>query len=323
MPSKRPPGQRGRVPGSGEAQTCVAYLSVFPNRRDLATYPPRPLLESVAVFWRSSREATRHAVVMTLIVAAGLAISGCAIQRSAAGAKFVPKTPGVLLVATAFLPAPGFWSEADARNGFEAGLALALAHKLGLQRVKVVQLPFASVVTGRLGEADIGLSQVTPTSEREKTADFSTAYLTAPPGVLARNGVQAIDLQGLRKLRWVIARVSTLTPIVLSTVRPNRSLIEVEDRSEAIKVLRSGRADALLLDLPVALGLARTEPNHFQVLGQLSGGESLAAVLPKGSPNLDIVDSSIRALTANGTISRLAARWLGSQSNVPLILTTK
>jgi polar amino acid transport system substrate-binding protein len=58
------------------------------------------------------------------------------------------------------------------------------------------------------------------------------------------------------------------------------------------------------------------------VLGQLSGGESIAAVLPKGSPNLDIVDSSIRALTANGTISRLSSKWLGSQANVPLIRST-
>ena len=59
------------------------------------------------------------------------------------------------------------------------------------------------------------------------------------------------------------------------------------------------------------------------MLGQLSGGESLAAVLPKGSPNLDIVDSSIRALTANGTISHLASKWLGSQTDVPLIRSTR
>jgi hypothetical protein len=46
-------------------------------------------------------------------------------------------------------------------------------------------------------------------------------------------------------------------------------------------------------------------------------------VLPKGSPNLDIVDSSIRALTANGTISNLESKWLGNQSNVPLIRSSQ
>jgi polar amino acid transport system substrate-binding protein len=255
-------------------------------------------------------------------IAAGATLSGCA-GPDAAGAKFAPRHPGVLTVATSFIPAPGFWFGPRARLGFEAGLARALAHKLGLERVRVVQVPFAQLTRGRLDGADLGLSQVTPTSEREQTADFSTPYLTAPPGVLARRGVEADDLSGLRDLRWVIARVSTLTPIVRDVVQPTEQPLVVEDRSEAIDALRSGRADALLLDLPVALGLAHAEPRHFQVLGQLSGGESLAAVLPKNSPNLDIVDSSIRALTADDTISRLSSRWLGDQADVPLILTSR
>lgn len=255
-------------------------------------------------------------------VGLGLALSGCAVGHGAAGAKFVPKKPGVLTVATSFIPAPGFWFGPGARLGFEAALARRLAHKLGLARVRVVQVPFAKVTHGHLDGADLGLSQVTPTPEREETADFSTPYLTAPPGVLARRGIDAADLKSLRELRWVVARVSTLTPIVRDVVQPTSPPVVVEDRSNAIQALRSGRADALLLDLPVALGLARAEPGRFQVLGQLSGGESLAAVLPKGSPNLDIVDSSIRALTADGTISSLASRWLGDQADVPLILSS-
>jgi polar amino acid transport system substrate-binding protein len=87
-------------------------------------------------------------------------------------------------------------------------------------------------------------------------------------------------------------------------------------------VLRAGRADALLLDLPVALGLARAEAGRFHVLGQLDGDEGLAAALPEGSPNREIVDSAIRALRADGTIDRLVSRWLGeSIDDVPLILT--
>jgi polar amino acid transport system substrate-binding protein len=265
----------------------------------------------------------RAVVLGAVSVGLGLVLSGCAVERGAAGAKFVPKKPGVLTVATSFLPAPGFWYGHGDQSGFESGLARALAHKLGLERVRVVQVPFARVTHGHLGGADLGLSQVTPTAEREQSASFSTPYLTAPPGVLARTGVDAIDLNGLRGLHWVISRISTLTPIVKSVVRPAHLPVVVEDRAAAIKVLRSGRAQALLLDLPVALGLARADPRQFHVLGQLSGGESIAAVLPKGSPNLDIVDSSIRALTANGTISDLSSKWLGSQADVPLIRSSQ
>jgi polar amino acid transport system substrate-binding protein len=228
----------------------------------------------------------------------------------------------VLKVATAFLPAPGFWEGRPPTGGFEARLAAALAHKLGLQRVEVVQVPFAEIVGGKLGGADIALSQLTPTKERERSLDFTTPYLSAPPGVLARPGVKAADVHALQGLRWVVSRVSTLTPIVMDRIRPGRPPVVTEDRAQALKVLRAGRADALMLDLPVALGLARAEPARFHVLGQLDGTEGLAAALPDGSHNREIVDSAIRSLTADGTIDRLARRWLGpSQEHVRLILT--
>src|SRR3954449_8280770 len=144
-----------------------------------------------------------------LLGAAALTLGACASDRSAAGSSFQPVRPGVLTVATAFLPAPGFWQgrpptfglEAGLGAGFvrrprrppptfglEAGLAAALARRLGLHRVEVVQVPFAQLVRGKLHGADIALSQLTPTKERERSVDFTTAYLDAPPGVLARKG---------------------------------------------------------------------------------------------------------------------------------------
>jgi polar amino acid transport system substrate-binding protein len=228
----------------------------------------------------------------------------------------------VLRVATAFLPAPGFWEGRPPTAGFEAQLALALANKLGLKRVEVVQVPFAQLIQGKLHGADIALSQLTPTDERRKHVDFSDAYLTSPPGVLTRGSVAAADEHELQQLRWVVSSASTLTPIVMHQIRPQHDPIVVVDRTEALQVLRAGQADALLLDLPVALGLAHAQPQRFRVPAQLDGNEDLAAALPRDSPNDEVVDTAIRALIADGTVKRLASRWLGkSQENVPLILT--
>ncbi len=228
----------------------------------------------------------------------------------------------MLTVATAFLPAPGFWEGNPPTRGFEAQLALAIAKHLGLSKVAVKQVPFAQIVSGHLDGADIALSQLTPTRKREKVLDFTSAYINAPPGVLARQGVVAGDIHGLQDLHWVSSRVSTLTPILMDRVRPNRAPVVTEDRTGALKVLRAGKADALLLDLPVALGLAQSDPRRFHVLGQLSGTDALAVALPNDSHNDEIVDSAIRFLTADGTIDSLVSRWLGEdESNVPLIRT--
>jgi polar amino acid transport system substrate-binding protein len=254
------------------------------------------------------------------LLCAGLVASACSGGQGAAGARFESKKPGVLTVATAFLPAPGFWQGDPPTGGFEAQLASALAHRLGLDRVSVVQVPFAKLVAGELRNADVALSQLTPTKKREHSLDFTTPYLTAPPGVLARQGVDASDLDTLRGLRWVVSSSSTLTPIVMDRIRPTSDPIVVEDRTAALEVLRAGKVDALLLDLPVALGLAHDDPPLLQVVGQLSGGEGLAAALPQGSQDLEVVDSAIRHLQADGTIDRLASRWLGKdEDDVPLI----
>jgi ABC-type amino acid transport substrate-binding protein len=258
-----------------------------------------------------------------LVGAAALALSACSSEESAAGSSFEPAKPGVLTVATAFLPAPGFWEgrSADA-GGFEAGLALALAKHLGLDRVKVVQVPFASLAAGKLGGADIALSQLTPTEEREKVVDFSSQYLSAPPAILALRTVDASDVHGLQELSWVTSRVSTLTPFVQERIRPKSPPLVVEDRTAALTVLRGGGAEALMLDLPVAEGLAHSDPDRFHVLGQLDADEGLAAALPQGSHNVEVVDSAIHFLTADGTIDDLVHRWLGEdESDVPLILT--
>jgi ABC-type amino acid transport substrate-binding protein len=269
------------------------------------------------------RSCCSSSVCAGVLAVLTLAVSACGSGLSAAGSSFEPVRPGVLTVATAFLPAPGFWEgRTPSAGGFEAGLADALAKHLGLERVEVVQVPFASLVAGKLGGADLALSQLTPTTEREKSVDFTTPYLTAPPGVLALREVDARDVHGLQELHWVTARVSTLTPIVRDRIRPKRDPIMVEDRTQALGVLRSGRAQALMLDFPVALALAGADTARFHVLGQLNGDEGLAAALPSGSHNREVVDSAIRSLTADGTIDGLVKRWLGSSSDdVPLILT--
>jgi ABC-type amino acid transport substrate-binding protein len=108
----------------------------------------------------------------------------------------------------------------------------------------------------------------------------------------------------------------------MDTVRPHPAPVVTLDRTAALRVLRAGKADALLLDLPVALGLAQSDPELFHVIGQLSGSDALAAALPHDSHNDEIVDSAIRFLQADGTIDNLMSRWLGeNQDDVPLIRT--
>lgn len=270
---------------------------------------------------RSRRPGVLVAVLGVVLLAAGLGSCG----DPAAGRAFEPVEPDTLTVATAVLPAPGFWEgpEDGRYRGFEADLVHELADRLGLDRVEVIEVPFEDLVTGDLGGADLAVSQLSPSAEREEVLSFSAPYLRAAPAVLARAGTEGRDTEAIRELRWVVRRVSTLTDVVTDRIRPTDEPLRVETRADALQALRDDRADAVLLDLPVALALAESEPDEFEVLGQLRGGEALAAALPDGSDNVEVVSSAFRAMTADGTIDDLGDRWLGGTGDdVPLIRTT-
>src|SRR4051812_19458748 len=243
-------------------------------------------------------------------------VVGCgSTERTGATGKFRPVAAGRLTVATAFFPAPGFWEGVpDApTGGFEWDLARALATHFHLSSVSVVKVAFGDLVAGRLGGADLALSELSPTADRRKILQFSTPYVVAPPGVVVRPGTKTPDLAAIRELRWVVVKGSTLTRLVNESVRPHQHPLEVDGRSQAVEAIDTNAADAMLLDLPVGLALARSAPQRYVVGAQLSAPEGLSAALPAGSKNLEAVDTAIRAFVADGTIDKLSTRWLGAK----------
>lgn len=244
-----------------------------------------------------------------------------------AAGSFTPRTPDTLTVATAQIPDPGFW-EGTAKHptgGFEYGLAKALAVRFGLAKVKVIDVPFAQLVSGHLDGADLALSDITITDQRSEHVDFSTSYLKAPPAVLVRPGTEVPDVSAARALRWAVQVGTTLKEALEASIEPSTDTEVLEHQREVLLALRVGRVDAVMLDLPVALSYARASPRTYAVAAQLPSEDVLGAALPKGSENLEAVDSAIRALTADGTIEDLGRKWLhtelqeGGAEDVPVL----
>ncbi len=264
------------------------------------------------------------------MAALGLCLPVCTgCNSSGAAGTFTPHTPGTLSVATAQIPDPGLWSGTAEHptGGFEYGLARALAARFGLAKIKVTIVPFAQLVAGDLGGADLALSDITVTPERANDVDFSTPYLAAPPSILVRPGTEVDDVNSARNLRWAVEAGTTLQTALEETIRPYSAPLIRHHEREALAALRGGRVAAVMLDLPVALAYARQSPKTYAVAAQLPSEDVLAAALPKGSENLEAVDSAIRAFNADGTIERLGRKWLdteleeGHSEQVPALRT--
>jgi ABC-type amino acid transport substrate-binding protein len=244
-----------------------------------------------------------------------------------AAGTFTPASPGVLTVATRPIPTAGFWDgeSGTPTGGFEYELSQRLAERFHL-RLQIVQRPFADLVAGQLGGADMALAQISPTAEREHVLDFSIGYLDAGAGMLVHEGTEISDLAAARDLRWAVQWQTTNERFLHDIVRPHHDPEVTATRADALRLLESNEVEAVLLDTPVAVVLAERSDGRLAVPAQIDTGGVEAVALPNGSSNKEAVDSALRAMLADGTIDRLARRWLGvgtegTVADVPILRT--
>ncbi|MBS1860544.1 MAG: amino acid ABC transporter substrate-binding protein [Actinobacteria bacterium] len=255
-------------------------------------------------------------------------MTGCGSISASAG-EFTPGHPGVLTVATSAVPSPGFWEGTPSHptGGFEYELARQMAQRFGLDRVEIKIVHFHRIVHGHLGGADLAIDLITPTAEREEVLEFSTPYLRSAPTVVVREGTDVPDLKTAQELRWGAIQATTFVETIEDQVVPEAEPILYDGQQEVVAALETGKIEATLLDLPLAVAVAERSEGKLEAVAQLPDKEALAMALPKGSPNRQAVDSAIRALTADGTIEDLLEEWVGpeaanAESEIPLLHTT-
>ena len=168
--------------------------------------------------------------------------------------QITPKVAGTLTVATT-LPAPGFWEGDDVSivgGGYEWGLARSLADEFDLD-LKVVDVPFADIVEGRLEGADMALAQIEFTVDRSEVLDFSLPYYASDFGVLMLAGERLRDVDTARELRWTVIDGARQQGFLAEMIRPTEPVRAVTDDVAAADAIRSGTVDAALIDLSSAL----------------------------------------------------------------------
>lgn len=271
--------------------------------------------------------ALRPLLLASIATALALAALGCANAGNGAAGSFTPRTADTLTVATAQVPDPGLWAGTFAHpsGGFEYGLAQALAKRFGLAKIKLVHVPFAQLVKGDLGGADLALSDITITDERSEHLDFSTPYLKAPPAILVRPGTEVADVNAARGLHWAVQHDTTLKSALEAEIEPTTRTLVFEHQLDVVDSLLTHRAEAVLLDLPVALAYTRESPGTYTVAAQLPSEAVLGVALPQHSDNVEAVDSAIRGLDSEDEIERLGQQWLhvdlqeGKAEGVPVL----
>jgi len=258
----------------------------------------------------------------TLIILTGCAAAACGnaagsattAQSSAPVAPalrgFRPATPGVLTVATN-LPGPGFWdgnSPSTMTGGFEYGMAQYMAKALHL-RLKIINVGWDGLVAGEVKGFDLALSTINITPARQKVALFSIPYFASNQGVLVRAGTRVTNADA-RTLLWGVEQSSTSYAYLAGTLKPLRQPRVYQDQPSMFAALAAHQINAVLLDTVEVLAEAKQAGGALKVVAQYRTGGVYGALLPKGSPNLGIVNTLIRQMKSNGTLTRLDKQYL-------------
>ena len=253
------------------------------------------------------------AIMLALVV--GLATTTAAV----AGSSSVPTKKAGTLTVGFDVPAPGFWNghvsgtSIKNPNGFEAGLSRAIAKKLGLTKIVYKRAPFGTLFSPAPKPFDYAMEEATITAARSKVVAFSAPYFNANQGVLIRKGLaKPKSIADLKKLQLCAQQTTTAVDLILHKLRPAKQLLQYSaSSSAAFDAVQSGACQALILDVPIVATQSRKKPGAYGgVAGQIVTHEFYGAVMDKGSKFKPFLDSAIKALKANGTVTRLVKKWL-------------
>jgi glutamine transport system substrate-binding protein len=197
--------------------------------------------------------------------------------------------------------------EVDLLNGIAARLKLPLCYKSALW----------SEITDALlrGEVDCVCSAATITPERQRVFAFSEPYLHLTLAVVsAREFVldpcQKLDAQ-LENKRLGVRIATTAEEYISRHLQPS-SVRKFHFNDEAYQDLKGGEIDAVVDDSPIAQYFARSVPGLDQPIA-ISGTDSCyGIILRKENAELrDKIDTALKRLEADGTLSSLRSKWFG------------
>jgi polar amino acid transport system substrate-binding protein len=245
--------------------------------------------------------------------------AACVLPSSASSGELPTRTPGVLTVGLS-LPSPGFQTGGVRGTnelhpkGMEIELAMDIAQQLGLATVKFSNVAaFSEISSSGPKPYDFALAEVTIDRARARKVTFSTPYYDANLGVLLRKGLSPVprSIADLRKLVLCAPTGTTGASYIRTRIRPSTAPLFPQLTAEMYQQLLSRRCDVAIYDAPILAGQTASDPSAYgPIVGQIQTGQRYGLVFAKGSKLLPAVNAIIAKMTADGTISKLARKYL-------------
>ncbi|MGI6220718.1 MAG: ABC transporter substrate-binding protein [Coriobacteriales bacterium] len=202
--------------------------------------------------------------------------------------------------------------------GLDMEIAKAVAAELGLEFNPVV-IQFDGIIPALQsgGQADIAISGMTITPERQDQVDFSTAYYVDDLAIVVVSGgdltADNID-EALNAEGMTIAVQSGTTGESYATENfASATTQPYGNATDTFAALQSDQANAVITNKAVAEAMLASYED-CEIVKSIATNEEYGIAVPKGNEALlNAVNDAIAKLQADGTIDKLTTEIMGSE----------
>ena len=227
------------------------------------------------------------------------------------------KEEDVLVVAME-LAYPPF--ETKDEQGNAAGISVDFSYAFGEyigKEVKIENISWDGLIPAlQTGKADMVISSMTITEEREKTVDFSDPYANAMLAVLANADSGITSVEDLNKEGMKIAvKTGSTGYIYAQNNLTNAEIIGLPDESACVTEVAQGKADGFIYDqLTIYRNWQANIDTTTAVFIPFQDKDNWGVAVQEGNKELlEQLNSFIADYTAEGGFDELSEKWLSEE----------
>ena len=260
------------------------------------------------------------AVAAAMLVALGLPAQGRADDGPPSEPTLIPEPRPSTLVVALDLRDPvrqaGVVKGRDVilARGLEVDIAREIAQRVGVPKVRFVYVrPAARLLAAKAPSWHLGIASIRATPSAAAAADLSDPYLDTDQAVVLRRGLSRLaNLGELRVLRSCALRGSDGSRALETVVSPAVNPLLPSSAERLFQLVQTGVCDAVLVD---AGDVGRFLAGRGGLLGPVNArvpyGNGYALSVTRGGPIAAAeVGVALRRMRADGTMHRLARKWL-------------
>ena len=230
------------------------------------------------------------------------------------------KDAGTIVIGTDATYQPNEYLDADGKTviGMDVELFDAVMAKFGV-KTQWVPSAFDAIILGvQSSKYDVGVSSFTINVERLEQATMVSYFTAGTQWVTQKGNPKAVNPDdacgktvGVQKgTVQADEDLPTRNKACTDAGKPEIKVLVDADQAKVTASVQSGKADAMLVDLPPAIAAVDSTGGTLELLGEQYDSAPYGYVLPKEETDFgEAIVEALKQLKADGTYDQILAKW--------------